>query len=456
LHLLYFEIHLPNGLFIAVIKPGILHNCYLSKNLFSFVMNYQEMLEQVKQHVLQFYAGQDTKKLKYHNVAHIQDVVKAATKISNHYQLDDKDFFAVITAAWFHDTGYFSNMQQHEEESARIAETYLQAQQIESEVILQVKGCVMATKMPQMPNGLLQEIICDADLFHLGTDDFSEKNKTMRREYNEVFKTDISKHEWREKTIRFLQSHHYHTDYCRLLLDASKQRNIQVLLDKEAEWQAEQQDEPKVQPNSAATPETLVKTAKPEPKGIYQEKKVDKKERPEKGIETMFRVSSSNHQRLSDMADNKAHIMITVNSIILSAIISLLLRRLEDYSYLIIPTFIILVVSLTTMIFAILATRPSLPPGTFSQQEVNEKKVNLLFFGNFYRMSLQEYVAGMREVMADREYLYGSLIVDVYSQGVVLGRKYRLLRASYNIFMFGLIASVLAFIIAAAVNGNGH
>jgi hypothetical protein len=188
---------------------------------------------------------------------------------------------------------------------------------------------------------------------------------------------------------------------------------------------------------------------------VFKEKEVKKKERPDKGIETMFRVSSSNHQRLSDMADNKAHIMITVNSIILSAIISLLLRRLEDYSYLIIPTFIILMVSLTTMIFAILATRPSLPEGRFSAEDVDNKKVNLLFFGNFYRMNLQDYVAGMRNVMADREFLYGSLIIDVYSQGVVLGRKYRLLRISYNIFMFGLIASVLAFIIAAAINGQG-
>jgi hypothetical protein len=39
----------------------------------------------------------------------------------------------------------------------------------------------------------------------------------------------------------------------------------------------------------------------------------------------------------------------------------------------------------------------------------------------------------------------------VYAQGVVLGKKYRLLRIAYNIFMFGLIVSVLAFIIASAI-----
>jgi hypothetical protein len=99
----------------------------------------------------------------------------------------------------------------------------------------------------------------------------------------------------------------------------------------------------------------------------------------------MFRISSSNHQRLSDMADNKAHIMITVNSIILSAVISLLLRKLTDYEYLTIPTFILLSISLLAMTFSILATRPSIPAGIFTRADVDEKRVNLLFFGNFYK-----------------------------------------------------------------------
>ncbi|MCR6719596.1 MAG: DUF5706 domain-containing protein [Chitinophagaceae bacterium] len=69
-------------------------------------------------------------------------------------------------------------------------------------------------------------------------------------------------------------------------------------------------------------------------------------------------------------------------------------------------------------------------------------------------MKLEDYAAGMGEVMNDRDYLYGTLIKDVYSQGVVLGRKYKLLRISYNIFMFGLIFSVLAFVIASIVAGR--
>jgi hypothetical protein len=177
-----------------------------------------------------------------------------------------------------------------------------------------------------------------------------------------------------------------------------------------------------------------------------------KSDRPDKGIETMFRVSSANHQRLSDMADNKASIMITVNSIILSAVLSLLLRRLEDQPYLAIPTFMLIAISLVAMIFAILSTRPSIPGGSFSMQDVEEQKVNLLFFGNFYKMSLPDFKEAMQKTMEDSDLLYGNLIMDGYAQGIVLGKKYRLLRISYNIFMFGLIASVIAFFAVSVLN----
>ena len=146
--------------------------------------------------------------------------------------------------------------------------------------------------------------------------------------------------------------------------------------------------------------------------------------------------------------------MITVNSIILSAIISLLLRKLDEYDFLRWPTYLILVICVLTIIFSILATRPSIPSGKFSQGDIEEKKVNLLFFGNFYRMNLEDYTSGMLQVMNDRDFLYGTLIKDVYSQGVVLGRKFRLLRISYNIFMYGLITSVIAFVIATIIAGK--
>jgi hypothetical protein len=127
---------------------------------------------------------------------------------------------------------------------------------------------------------------------------------------------------------------------------------------------------------------------------------------------------------------------------------------LDTNGYLIVPTIILLAVSLTTMTFSILATRPTIPHGTFNQGDLDKKSVNLLFFGNFYRMQLDQYAAGMKLVMEDKDFLYGTLIKDVYSQGAVLGRKYFLLRWAYNIFMFGLIVSVVAFIITSVIHST--
>lgn len=407
-------------------------------------MNYQHLLKQVNEYAVEYYTLHYNPILFFHNKRHTEYMVGKTAQIANHYQLNDRDFFIVMTASWFHDLGYMVNLNCHEEESAKLADGFLRNHNIEEGIIADVKSCIMATKMPQSPDVFLEQIVCDADLFHLGTDEFFDNDKLMHKEVNALYNTEISKQDWRRKTIKFLKDHHYHTDYCQVLLNDGKQKNLKKLENKVAE--VEKKTGKKNMVEEKKHPEILVDYA-----AVVKPAKKNKLEKPDKGIETMFRISSSNHQRLSDMADNKAHIMITVNSIILSAIISLLLRRLNDYEYMIIPTFIMLSISLLAMTFSILATRPSIPDGTFLRTDVDDKKVNLLFFGNYYKMGLDDYSYGMTKMMEDKEFLYGTLIKDVYSQGVVLGKKYRLLRIAYNVFMFGLIASVLAFIIASAI-----
>lgn len=169
---------------------------------------------------------------------------------------------------------------------------------------------------------------------------------------------------------------------------------------------------------------------------------------PTRGIETMFRTTSKNHMELSAIADNKANIMISINSIILSVMVSVLIRKLEEYPHLTIPSVLLTVVCLTTIVFAVLATRPNISKGKFERLDIVNKQTNLLFFGNFHRMSLKDYQWGMKEMLQDADYLYGSMIKDIYFLGVVLGKKYRLLRMSYTIFMFGFVLSILGFIIA--------
>jgi len=327
--------------------------------------------------------------------------------------------------------------------------------------------------MPQNPKNLLQQIICDSDLYHLGSDDFKDRNKMMRQETENLLGKSIDKSVWRMGTIKLMESHHYHTQYCQDKLNAKKQINLDDLKSKVKKELSGKEierlqgveriegtdnipDTPRIAHTASvqATPNNTLSNSAAgiaiADNGAKGKKGKKNKDRPDKGIETMFRISSGNHQRLSDMADNKAHIMISTNSIILSVILSILLRKLEDNPHLIAPTLLLLIICVVTMVFSILATRPSVPPGTFTPEEIANKSTNLLFFGNFYRMGLPEYDAGIHKMMEDRDFLYGSLIKDVYSQGVVLGRKYRLLRIAYNVFMFGIVASVLAFIIAMA------
>lgn len=398
-------------------------------------MDYSASDRKVREYLGTFFDQHMDSRFVYHSREHTERVVAAAREIAAYYQLGERDLFVVTTAAWFHDMGYFLDPARHEIKGAEEAVTFLEGMEADPGLIADVKGCILATRMPQNPVGLLQEIVCDADLFHLGTAGFSEWNKLIRKECESLRSCTVSKDDWRKNTIRLMETHHYHTEYCRNLLTKRKMENLQKLKGKEAEKEMEEEKVP----------------VKKEGK---KDKADGKEDKPTRGIETMFRVTSQNHQRLSDMADNKAHIMITTTSIIISVLLSVLLRKLEEYPHLTIPAILLLTVCVITMVFSILATRPNIPPGTFTDKDIQEKNVNLLFFGNFYNMSLKEYAAGMDKVMESREFLYGSMIRDVYSQGLVLGRKYKLLRVGYNVFMFGIVASVLAFVVAALFFGK--
>ena len=148
------------------------------------------------------------------------------------------------------------------------------------------------------------------------------------------------------------------------------------------------------------------------------------------------------------MADNKANIMISVNSIVISIVVTVLIRKLEEFPNYTIPAILLIATCLSAMVFAVLATRPKVTHGTNTIEDIDKKESNLLYFGNFYDLSLKDYTRGMHSMMEDGDYLYHSMIRDIYYLGKVLAVKYKLLRKSYNIFMFGFVISILSFLIA--------
>ena len=408
------------------------------------------LIEAAGQYVKTQYQQHPHPNLVYHNLLHTQQVVQAADQIASHYRLQEQDLMVVMIAAWFHDTGYLMGQsKEHEENGAAMAREFMNSRQIPASVQQQVVDCIMATKMPQSPHNLLQEIVCDADLFHLGSKHYKERSKLMRQEAEAVTGQHIPGVTWTANNLLFLEGHQYFTDYCRVLNKQQKDENIRWLRRKLEKKSEDGEPLQNIHTNEAVATqkEKTEKKEKNKEKDKEQEKE-KKPKKPDRGIETMFRMTSTNHIRLSSMADSKAHIMISTNSIIISILLSVLLRKLEDNPNLIIPSFILLATSVVTIIYSVLATRPNITQGRFTREDIEKKKTNLLFFGNFHGMGLEEYSWGMQQMMQDADFLYGSMIQDIYHLGVVLGQKYRLLRIAYNIFMFGLIISVMAFIIA--------
>jgi predicted metal-dependent HD superfamily phosphohydrolase len=419
------------------------------------------IIEAAQQYVTAQYKDHPHPQLVYHNLEHTREVVAAAEQIAAHYRLEDTDLLVVYIAAWFHDLGYLlGESKTHEEKGVELALNFLNVQQVPPNVQEQVRGCIMATKMPQEPHNLLEQIVCDADLFNLGTKDFKNRTKLLHQEMEMTHGKEIPGAVWTEGSLRLLEEQHYHTAYCRALLQQQKEANIVWLkekLDKQLD-KAKKKHKDEAKEAEAAVVAAGKKGAREEAvfavvnKSEEKDKKKEKEPKepkPGRGVETMFRTTSTNHIRLSSMADSKAHIMISVNSIIVSVILGVLFRRLEDYPNLIIPAVIFLLTGVVTIIFSVLATRPNVNVGRFTREDIDKKKTNLLFFGNFHKMSLEDYTWGMTEMMKDNDYVYASMIQDIYHLGVVLGKKYKQLRIAYNIFMFGLIISVLAFLIAA-------
>ena len=409
------------------------------------------LLADVKNAVADIFHRKVSESISYHNLQHTRDVVAACEKMADHYQLSDEDRTALFTAAWFHDTGFSSGRAEgHEFESIRLATQFLIMHHEDPDFVDRVKSAIGATRMPQSPSSLIEEILCDADLFHLGTHDFKPKSKLLREELTNLNGKKFSKKQWKQRNADFLQTHHYFTSYGREKLQPVQDENLLRLRGEhpDQENHTEEKKEPAVVTGSVKEKkDNADKKDNAENKELKEAalEKKRKESQTDRGISTVFRIMASNHANLSHMADNKAHIMISVNSIILSVVISLLIRHLDEHQNLVIPTIILVTFCVAATIFAVLATRPNVSQGTFTREDIHHKKTNLLFFGNFHSMQLDDYDWAMKEMMSDKDYLYGSMIKDIYFLGVVLAKKYKYLRISYNIFMYGLIVAMFAF-----------
>ena len=366
----------------------------------------------------------------YHNYNHTQSVVNVFIEIGNASNLSDDEMEAGIIAAWCHDIGYSISGKDHEQNSVKLAGEFLDKEGASDKFIEAVSKIIMATEMPQMPGSLVEKVMCDADLHHLGTEDYGKLSEALRLETEMVAGQKLLVNYWERNSFFFFNEHSYFTPYAQEKYGAVKEQNVVELRKKVKEINKLDKKIKKLEDQLGKTSKKLVL-------------------KPDRGIETMFRTTSRNHLALSSIADNKANIMISVNTILISIIIASVLRTISQYPNLVIPLAALILVCLATIVLAILATRPNVSSGTFTRDDIKNKRTNLLFFGNFHAMSQEDYEWGVREMMQDADYLYGSLTKDIYFLGKVLGKKYKLLRYAYTTFMIGFVVCILLFMLSS-------
>ncbi|MDX5422650.1 MAG: DUF5706 domain-containing protein [Hymenobacteraceae bacterium] len=390
-----------------------------------------KIVRQASEYVFRLFKERLSKKLVYHNYKHTFETVAEAQELGRHSHLPEDELQDLLLAAWFHDTGYVNTYTNHEDESISIATEWLQEHQYPKERIARITDMIQATRHDQEPEGLLQELLVDADMANIGKETFFATAELLRVEW-EIFQDKFfTDREWAQFQMDFLLSTTFYTNQAQrkfagqLGLNIQEQRNR---LNKENE----------------------------------KKKKQDKKRRktlaqPKRGIETMFRNTYRTHLNLSAIADNKANMMISLNAIIMSVIITYLSAKssvigaeFAQHRTLIIPVGTLLLTTLGSVIFAIISAQPEVTSFRFKKNKINSRKVNLLFFGNFTNLALEDFQSGMHEIMRDKKSLYNNMITDIYYLGEVLSRKYKILRISYTIFMVGLVLTVVAFGIAVA------
>lgn len=382
-------------------------------------MDEPAILQKAADYVAELFKKELSNKFVYHNLNHTLETVEACRCAAEFYQLDEKGQTNLMLAAWFHDTGYTKVYQGHEAESRQYARQFLESHHYPEACIGKVEKLIEATRPEVEPLGLLEEIIHDADYVSLGRKRFFRKAELLRIEW-ELFLDKFYTHaEWAKEQQRFIISKNFYTEYFRRTYGPRREKNI------------EKQRNMLIKARAKKTKDKL----------------------PRRGTETMYRATYRNHINLSQIADSKANMMISINTIIMSVIITVvggsftLTERafIENVRYTV-PIAILLVGSLVSVIFAVISARPNVTQKKVNLEKIREKKSSVLFFGNFSNMALKDFIRNMHELMNSKELLYDNMTVDLYYLGLVLTQKYRMLRISYNIFMSALVLAVIAFI----------
>lgn len=396
--------------------------------------NTNPLIQDASEYIFNLFKEQLPADYVYHNYRHTLETVKACKELAAGYDLSGRDLEVLLLAAWFHDSGYTRAYAGHEKHSVDIMKDYLKGNYKEED-LAEIEALILSTQYKEPPDGTLQEILHDADYINIGKKKFKERADLLRIEWEHVLDKKFTNEKWEEEQLNFLLSIDYKTREAGAAYGDQRIENIRKQRD-------------------------VVEKIKP----VSEKKKSTETEPPEakaqkygRGIETLYRSVYDYHINLSSLADNKANIMISINTIIMSLVITLFGTGFTFSSQgelgsvrFVFPMAVLLLCSLISAVFAIISARPNIT--SKEKHELNSKRNSILFFGNFANLELQEFVEKINRLKFEKNELYDSMSIDIYYLGAVLVKKYKLLTWSYNIFMAGLVLTGVGFVVIMLIS----
>jgi hypothetical protein len=359
----------------------------------------------------------------YHNLSHTLSVRKTSVSIGERYRLTPEEFETLELAALFHDTGFTKTYNGHEDVSMELAASFLAGEQYPESKIGIVKNLIEATKVGTEPQTLLQKILKDAD-FNTYDASYMEKSDALRYEWRVFCGIEMTDEEWLANSYKFWQGHQFYTGEGQAMFGEDKRKLLKKLTKQ---------------------------------LGLDEKKEKKSKDDPDelnfainesKSAQMMFKTTLRNHVDLTNIADNKANIMLSINSLLITLSISMLGGNIEKFPNLIYPAIALLTTCTLSIVYATLATRPVKMQGYTDLSKIGVHTTNLFFFGNFFKMGISEYKEGLKKVVKDEKVLDDTIVTDLFWLGKALGAKFQRLRTCYMIFMIGMIITVATFAVS--------
>ena len=167
--------------------------------------------------------------LYFHNSLHTSNVHHQVELLGRSENVTLNELLLLRSAALFHDIGYIDTVENHEIRSAEIAREILPLYRYGEGQVDEICKLILATSMPPKPKNLMEEIICDANMDHLGRVDFLVQSDRLFQEYRTIGKFK-SKKEWNEYQIDFLKKHDFFTRAAQKMREVTREQQIENVI----------------------------------------------------------------------------------------------------------------------------------------------------------------------------------------------------------------------------------